>query len=469
MNRAALLVLADGRFPAGGHAHSGGAEAAVTARRVRDAASLQEFCRGRLHTSGLVAAGLAAAAAAGYDPLLLDEAADARTPSPALRAAPQARPTMMRAARAAWPSPELDALATARPQRRAPAHRPGPGRPLGRPDAAGRRLRGCLRERQLPGHRHRPPAQPRPLRRHRHPGPPRRRHRPLAQRAAEAAAARPGRGRAGVARRLGASCSTSPPNSTPPARCACSPPDHLTSPTVRLPRPEQPCTCTTATPRRAHPQPRRSAPAPTAAVAPCASDWAGRSAPARPPPSPPCAAHCATNCPSRWSPTTSTPARTPSSCCAKPSCPRAHQGGRDRRLPAHRHPRRHLRQPRSRRGPGGQLGPLDLVLVESGGDNLTATFSRGLVDAQIFVIDVAGGDDIPRKGGPGVTAADLLVINKTDLAPYVGADLEGMARDAKTQRGDLPVAFTTLKTEGGVTPVSDWVRARLAAWTASAA
>ncbi len=114
-----------------------------------------------------------------------------------------------------------------------------------------------------------------------------------------------------------------------------------------------------------------------------------------------------------------------------------------------------------------QLGPLDLILVESGGDNLTATFSRGLVDAQIFVIDVAGGDDIPRKGGPGVTASDLLVINKTDLAPYVGADLEGMARDAKAQRGDLPVAFTALKTEGGVTPVSDWVRARLADWTAS--
>ncbi|MFI6731474.1 urease accessory protein UreG [Nonomuraea sp. NPDC050451] len=116
-----------------------------------------------------------------------------------------------------------------------------------------------------------------------------------------------------------------------------------------------------------------------------------------------------------------------------------------------------------------QLGPLDLILIESGGDNLTATFSRGLVDAQIFVIDVAGGDDIPRKGGPGVTASDLLVINKTDLAPYVGADLEGMARDAKAQRGDLPVAFTALKTEGGVTPVSDWVRARLADWTASTA
>ncbi|WP_206505912.1 urease accessory protein UreG [Streptomyces chrestomyceticus] len=115
------------------------------------------------------------------------------------------------------------------------------------------------------------------------------------------------------------------------------------------------------------------------------------------------------------------------------------------------------------------VGPLDLILVESGGDNLTATFSKGLVDAQIFVIDVAGGDDIPRKGGPGVTTADLLVINKTDLAPYVGVDLEGMARDAKTQRGDLPVTFTSLKGENGVQPVTDWVRARLADWTAGPA
>ncbi|UYB38337.1 urease accessory protein UreG [Streptomyces sp. Je 1-4] len=115
------------------------------------------------------------------------------------------------------------------------------------------------------------------------------------------------------------------------------------------------------------------------------------------------------------------------------------------------------------------VGPLDLVLVESGGDNLTATFSKGLVDAQIFVIDVAGGDDIPRKGGPGVTTSDLLVINKTDLAPHVGVDLEGMARDAKNQRGDLPVAFTALKSENGVQPVTEWVRGRLADWTAGPA
>ncbi|MFE7612119.1 urease accessory protein UreG [Streptomyces celluloflavus] len=116
-----------------------------------------------------------------------------------------------------------------------------------------------------------------------------------------------------------------------------------------------------------------------------------------------------------------------------------------------------------------EVGPLDLILVESGGDNLTATFSKGLVDAQIFVIDVAGGDDIPRKGGPGVTTADLLIVNKTDLAPYVGVDLEGMARDAKAQRGELPVVFTNVKSEGGVTPVVAWVRARLADWVVSVA
>nr|WP_189449492.1 urease accessory UreF family protein [Streptomyces abikoensis] len=119
---AALLVLADGRFPAGGHAHSGGAEAAVKAGRVTDGASLEAFCRGRLHTAGLTAAGLAAATAAGIDPLAVDAAADARTPSPALRAAARRLGRqLMRAARAAWPSPELDALAAALPRG---AHQP---------------------------------------------------------------------------------------------------------------------------------------------------------------------------------------------------------------------------------------------------------------------------------------------------------------------------------------------------------
>ncbi|MFI8333037.1 urease accessory protein UreF [Streptomyces filamentosus] len=114
--RSALLVLADGRFPAGGHAHSGGAEAAVKAGRIRDAADLEAFCLGRLHTVGLTAAGLAAAAALGLDPYELDAAADARTPSPALRtAARRLGRQLMRAARAAWPDPELDALAAAFP------------------------------------------------------------------------------------------------------------------------------------------------------------------------------------------------------------------------------------------------------------------------------------------------------------------------------------------------------------------
>ncbi|MEW1723308.1 urease accessory UreF family protein [Streptomyces sp. NPDC093109] len=119
---AALLVLADGRFPAGGHAHSGGAEPAVKAGRIRDAAGLAAFCRGRLHTTGLTAAALAAAAAGGLDPLVLDEAADARTPSPALRAtARKLGRQLMRAARATWPSAELAALAAARPRG---AHQP---------------------------------------------------------------------------------------------------------------------------------------------------------------------------------------------------------------------------------------------------------------------------------------------------------------------------------------------------------
>ena len=107
---------------------------------------------------------------------------------------------------------------------------------------------------------------------------------------------------------------------------------------------------------------------------------------------------------------------------------------------------------------------VELSLVESGGDNLTAIFSRALVDKQIFVIDVAGGDKVPRKGGPGVTTADLLVINKTDLAPLVRADLGVMDRDAKARRGELPIAFTSLVEHAGAAPVAAWVRDQLAAW-----
>jgi urease accessory protein len=104
---------------------------------------------------------------------------------------------------------------------------------------------------------------------------------------------------------------------------------------------------------------------------------------------------------------------------------------------------------------------LDLIFVESGGDNLAATFSPELVDWTIYVIDVAGGDKIPRKGGPGITKSDLLVINKIDLAPYVGADLGVMDRDAKRMRGEKPFVFTNLKTQSGLPEVIALLQAQL--------
>jgi len=100
---------------------------------------------------------------------------------------------------------------------------------------------------------------------------------------------------------------------------------------------------------------------------------------------------------------------------------------------------------------------LQIVFVESGGDNLSATFSPELSDLTIYVIDVSAGDKIPRKGGPGITKSDLLVINKTDLAPYVGASLEVMARDAKKMRGEKPLAFTNLKTGDGLGQVIEFI------------
>ncbi|OBI24666.1 urease accessory protein UreG [Mycobacterium sp. E2238] len=105
--------------------------------------------------------------------------------------------------------------------------------------------------------------------------------------------------------------------------------------------------------------------------------------------------------------------------------------------------------------------PLDLILVESGGDNLTATFSSGLVDVQIFVVDVAGGDKVPRKGGPGVTYSDLLVVNKTDLAPLVGADLQVMADDAAAVRDGRPTVLQSLTDDPAATQVLAWVRTQL--------
>ena len=100
---------------------------------------------------------------------------------------------------------------------------------------------------------------------------------------------------------------------------------------------------------------------------------------------------------------------------------------------------------------------IELLFIESGGDNLSATFSPELVDATIFVIDVAEGDKIPRKGGPGITRSDLLVINKIDLAPYVGADLSVMERDSKKMRGDKPFIFTDIRHEEGIDAVIDWI------------
>ncbi len=100
---------------------------------------------------------------------------------------------------------------------------------------------------------------------------------------------------------------------------------------------------------------------------------------------------------------------------------------------------------------------LELVIVESGGDNLAATFSPDLADITIYVIDVAGGDKIPAKGGPGITRADLLIINKIDLAPYVGANLERMRRDAALARGDRPFIFTNLRDGSGFADVARFV------------
>jgi urease accessory protein len=107
-------------------------------------------------------------------------------------------------------------------------------------------------------------------------------------------------------------------------------------------------------------------------------------------------------------------------------------------------------------------GPLDAIFVESGGDNLTATFSPALADVQIFVLDCAGGDDVPRKGGPGVARSDLLVINKTDLAPHVGADVQRMLADSRAARGERPVLAVSLRSRDDVEQLAAWVTAALA-------
>lgn len=112
---------------------------------------------------------------------------------------------------------------------------------------------------------------------------------------------------------------------------------------------------------------------------------------------------------------------------------------------------------------GERYPGLELVLIESGGDNLSATFSRELVDRIVYVIDVSGGDKIPRKGGPGVCESDLLVINKRDLAPYVGADLDVMRRDAAANRGDAPFLVTNIQDADDRRALAAWVRDEVAA------
>lgn len=114
-----------------------------------------------------------------------------------------------------------------------------------------------------------------------------------------------------------------------------------------------------------------------------------------------------------------------------------------------------------------QIPGLELVVVESGGDNLTAVFSRELADRFIFIIDVAEGDKIPRKGGPGICSSDLLIINKIDLAPYVGADLEVMRRDSLKMRGERPFLMVSLRQKEGIEEVITWVRAQIASRTAT--
>jgi len=106
-------------------------------------------------------------------------------------------------------------------------------------------------------------------------------------------------------------------------------------------------------------------------------------------------------------------------------------------------------------------GDLDVIFLESGGDNLAASFSPELVEVEFYVIDVAGGDKIPRKGGPGITRSDLLLINKIDLAPYVGASLDVMKQDTLRMRGELPYVFTDLKGGTGVQSVVEWIEERL--------
>ena len=145
----------------------------------------------------------------------------------------------------------------------------------------------------------------------------------------------------------------------------------------------------------------------------------------------------------------------PSGSGAPADRPRAGRGRRSRGLSAYRDPRRPDPQHRGRRRARGQVPGLELIIFESGGDNLASTFSLDLVDWWIFVIDVAGGDDIPRKRGPGVIRSDLLVVNKVDLAPHVGVDLPRMLAEASAVRNGGPVVATDLRHGEAVEAVAD--------------
>ena len=140
---------------------------------------------------------------------------------------------------------------------------------------------------------------------------------------------------------------------------------------------------------------------------------------------------------------------------------RSHRSASSASKPAAARTRRSAKTPRSiwRRSArlNDKFAGLDVIFIESGGDNLAATFSPELSDLTIYVIDVAAGDKIPRKGGPGITKSDLLVINKIDLAPLVGASLEVMERDARKMRGDKPFVFSNLKTGQGLAEIIDFV------------
>ena len=199
---------------------------------------------------------------------------------------------------------------------------------------------------------------------------------------------------------------------------------------------------------------------------PCASASAARSARARPRSRSRCAARCATATSSPSSPTTSTPRRTRSSSCATRRCAPERIIG----VETGGCPHTAIREDASINLEAVErlaqrFGNLDLVFVESGGDNLAATFTPELSDLTLYVIDVAAGDKIPRKGGPGITRSDLLVINKIDLAPMVGASLEVMDRDARRMRGERPFVFTNLKTGQGLDTVVA-LRRSSAAWCA---